>query len=100
MSEKKKMTKALTNGTEIVREVMEKQGVTMVCLAESAGFGSKQNMYQCLKNDSLNLSSFFKIMSAMKYRIVVEPDVGSLKQNQYLVTGCLLYTSPSPRDLC
>jgi hypothetical protein len=29
-------------------------------------------------------------MSAMKYRIVVEPDVGSLKQNQYLVTGTVV----------
>lgn len=87
---KKDPIKVSTNGAEIVRDLMKKQGITMVDLAESLDYNSNQAVYRRLKDENMKLSTFFRFLKAMNYRIVVEPDVGTIGDGNYRVDGVII----------
>lgn len=87
---KKKKEKIVTNGAEIVKDVMKRQDITIVRLGEISGLGSRQAVYQRLKDGSLNLSTFFRLLNSMNYRIVVEPDMGDIGDKAYIVEGTVV----------
>lgn len=90
VTEKKEPFNVSTNGVEIVKELMKQYGITTAYIANEAGFTSRQALYQCFKNESLNLSSFYKLLKAMNYRIVVEPDMGDIGVGAYCVEGTVI----------
>ena len=79
--------KISTNGTEIVKDIMKAQGVTLVSLAESVGYKSNQAIFERLKGDDIKLSTLLRFLDALNYRIVIEPNVGSVGNGKYLVEG-------------
>lgn len=74
-----------TSGTEIVKDIMKKQGVSLASLAESTDYNSSQAVFQRLKGDDIKLSTLLRFLDALNYRIVIEPNVGSVSNGKYLV---------------
>lgn len=82
-----KYPKISTNGTEIVKDIMKKQGVSLMSLAESVEYNSSQAIFERLKGDDIKLSTLLRFLDALNYRIVIEPNVGSVGNGKYLVEG-------------
>ena len=89
-TEKKNPVKISTNGAEIVKDIMKNQGVNMVQLAESVDYNSNQAVYRRLQDDNMKLSTLFRFLKALNYRIVIEPDVGVVGTGKYLVEGTVV----------
>lgn len=88
--EKKKPVKIATNGAEIVKDIMKNQRVSMVQLADSVDYNSNQAVYRRLQDDNMKLSTLFRFLKALNYRIVIEPDVGVVGAGKYLVEGTVI----------
>lgn len=88
--EKKKPVKISTNGAEIVKDIMKSQRVSMVQLADSVDYNSNQAVYRRLQDDNMKLSTLFRFLKALNYRIVIEPDVGTVGAGKYLVEGTVI----------
>lgn len=88
--EKKKPVKISTNGSEIVKDIMKNQRVSMVQLADSVDYNSNQAVYRRLQDDNMKLSTLFRFLKALNYRIVIEPDVGTVGAGKYLVEGTVI----------
>ena len=44
----------------------------------------------------MNLSTFFRLLNSMNYRIVVEPDMGDIGDKAYIVEGTVVEKDGEP----
>jgi len=57
---------------DTIENLMKSTGTTFAELAEYAGLGSKENVYQMLKRQDLKVGTFVRLLEVLGFQLVVQ----------------------------
>lgn len=70
--------------TEIVKEIMEQQGIGQTALGKRIGVRNDA-IYQRLKQDNISVDRLVQMLNAMDFKLVIVPSSKQVREGEYEV---------------
>ena len=62
------------NVRDLVKDIVEKSGLSQATIAEKAGYKRASNVSECLRSNNMRVDSMVRILNACGYEVIIRSE--------------------------